>query len=178
MIQSNSSDAVSPVVGVMLMLVVVIIVAAVVSAFAGGLSKENQKAPQATIHGTYSVSQGIFIEHTGGDPLGTPSLKILMRPADSFGTSNHAIETVNLSTVTDPSGTAWLKANGGVGVKTFRGGDVAIIRPPDHLGPILQPSAANTGWFNNTDNVGKTFWIEFVDPRGKMIAKTEVTIEP
>ncbi|MDP3565376.1 MAG: type IV pilin, partial [Methanoregula sp.] len=33
----NNSNAVSPVVGVMLMLVVVIIIAAVVSAFAGGL---------------------------------------------------------------------------------------------------------------------------------------------
>jgi archaeal type IV pilus assembly protein PilA len=174
----NRCEAVSPVVGVMLMLVVVIIIAAVVSAFAGGLSQETSKAPQATIHGTYSVSQGIFIEHTGGDPIGTPSVKILVQPAESFGTSTHAIDTINLSTVTDSTGTLWLKANGGVGVKSFRGGDVAIIRPPDHLGPTLQPSAANTGWFNNTDNVGKTFWIKMVDPRGKMIAKTEVTIEP
>lgn len=43
----NNTDAVSPVVGVMLMLVVTIIIAAVVSGFAGGLigSGNNQKTP-------------------------------------------------------------------------------------------------------------------------------------
>jgi FlaG/FlaF family flagellin (archaellin) len=45
----RKQDAVSPVVGVMLMLVVTIIIAAVVSAFAGGLGGSQQKAPQASI---------------------------------------------------------------------------------------------------------------------------------
>ncbi|ADN36990.1 conserved hypothetical protein [Methanolacinia petrolearia DSM 11571] len=44
-----SEDAVSPVVGVMLMLVVTIIIAAVVSGFAGGLAGNTQVAPQASI---------------------------------------------------------------------------------------------------------------------------------
>jgi len=172
------NDGVSPVVGVMLMLVVVIIIAAVVSAFASGLSRETSKAPQATIHGSYSISEGVIIEHTGGNPVGTPSVKLMVHPAESFGTSNHVIDMINLTSVTDNTGTAWLTKTGSVGVKTFRGGDVAIIRPPYHEGPWLQPSATYTAWFNNSAHVGKTFWIEMVDPKGKMIAKTEVTIEP
>jgi len=45
--RKNGEDAVSPVVGVMLMLVVTIVIAAVVSAFAGGMfsSSSNQKTP-------------------------------------------------------------------------------------------------------------------------------------
>jgi FlaG/FlaF family flagellin (archaellin) len=46
---SFEEQAVSPVVGVMLMLVVTIIIAAVVSAFAGGIGSDVQKAPQASI---------------------------------------------------------------------------------------------------------------------------------
>mgnify|MGYP001347233512 CR=1 FL=1 len=43
------NDAVSPVIGVLLMLVVTIIIAAIVSAFAGGLSSDESKAPQASL---------------------------------------------------------------------------------------------------------------------------------
>jgi FlaG/FlaF family flagellin (archaellin) len=41
-------DAVSPVVGVMLMLAVTVMIAAVVSAFAGGFSDTGEKVPQAS----------------------------------------------------------------------------------------------------------------------------------
>jgi FlaG/FlaF family flagellin (archaellin) len=44
-----TDDAVSPVVGVILMLVVTIIIAAVVSGFAGGLMSSQEKAPQLTM---------------------------------------------------------------------------------------------------------------------------------
>jgi hypothetical protein len=49
------NDAVSPVVGVMLMLVVTIIIAAVVSGFAGGLAGGAQSTPQASIVATEIV---------------------------------------------------------------------------------------------------------------------------
>ncbi|MDD1685804.1 type IV pilin N-terminal domain-containing protein [Methanoregula sp.] len=45
---NNHENAVSPIVGVMLMLVVTIIIAAVVSAFAGGISAGTEKAPVAS----------------------------------------------------------------------------------------------------------------------------------
>jgi len=178
MIRRSAYDAVSPVVGVMLMLVVTIIIAAVVSAFSGGLSQETSKAPQVTIQGKYSISDGMQIEHTGGDPIGTPTVKILVHPAESFGTSYHSVDVINLTSVVDSTNTAWLKKNGGIGVKTFRVGDLARVDPPYHEGPWLQPGSAHTAWFNNSANVGKTFWVELIDPRGKMIAKTEITIAP
>jgi FlaG/FlaF family flagellin (archaellin) len=97
-------EAVSPVVGVMLMLVVTIIIAAVVSGFAGGLSGENQKAPQASIIATDFEVKGIIdsnanngygqglarpdqgtgaaadiyvvFEHMGGDSLNLDSIEV------------------------------------------------------------------------------------------------------
>ena len=178
MVKRTDPDGVSPVVGVMLMLIVTIIIAAVVSAFAGGMSTETTKAPQATISGSYSISRGMTFTHNGGDPIGTPSLKVVVHPAESFGTSTHLIDTVNMSSITDGDGVPWLKGNGLFGVKTFRPGDTAFILPPYHEAPWLQPSASYVSYFNNTANIGKTFWIELLDPRGKMIAKTEVTIDP
>jgi FlaG/FlaF family flagellin (archaellin) len=56
----KKDDAVSPVVGVMLMLVVTIIIAAVVSAFAGGITGDVQKAPQASVVPTEFVVKGII----------------------------------------------------------------------------------------------------------------------
>lgn len=53
-------EAVSPVVGVMLMLVVTIIVAAVVSGFSGGLAGEQQVAPQASILAKEFVVKGVI----------------------------------------------------------------------------------------------------------------------
>lgn len=76
----TGEDAVSPVVGVMLMLVVTIIIAAVVSGFAGGLAGTQQKAPQAAI----AVSTGyvgsdfdIMFQHQGGDPIRTKDCQFI-----------------------------------------------------------------------------------------------------
>lgn len=52
----KGEDAVSPVVGVMLMLVVTLIIAAVVSAFAGGLVSGTKKAPSLTMDVTITNS--------------------------------------------------------------------------------------------------------------------------
>lgn len=79
-------DAVSPVVGVMLMLVVTIIIAAVVSGFAGGLAQNTKAAPQASIAVTIDTAVDdtmggfdtkMMFKHLSGDPLDTKDLKIL-----------------------------------------------------------------------------------------------------
>lgn len=49
MIQTKSEDAVSPVIGVMLMLVVTIVIAAVVAAFASGIGSNTEPAPTTVI---------------------------------------------------------------------------------------------------------------------------------
>jgi len=86
-------SAVSPVIGVMLMLVVTIIIAAVVSAFAGGIGSDQQKAP--------GISGQIVIENTGdsssrfdirvesvSEPIPSKDLKIVTSwtKKDSTGT--------------------------------------------------------------------------------------------
>ena len=70
-IEKISGDAVSPVIGVMLMIVVTIIVAAVVSAFAGGMSASESKVPTAafTIDTDLDNNGTIMFKHTGGDEL-------------------------------------------------------------------------------------------------------------
>ncbi|QXO95748.1 type IV pilin N-terminal domain-containing protein [Methanospirillum purgamenti] len=92
-----TNEAVSPVIGVLLMLVVTIIIAAVVSAFAGGLSSEQSKAPQVSFtvkpeivnisdtntgnynpdHDSgYTAANGILFEHKGGDSISLNEIAI------------------------------------------------------------------------------------------------------
>ncbi|OPY35512.1 MAG: hypothetical protein A4E35_02337 [Methanoregula sp. PtaU1.Bin051] len=79
-------DAVSPVVGVMLMLSITIMIAAIVSAVAGGLSSTDKKAPSAILdvaiyssmnYGGYSVP-ALTISHISGNVLPTKDLSIIM----------------------------------------------------------------------------------------------------
>jgi len=56
-----SDDAVSPVIGVMLMLVVTIIIAAIVSSFAGGLGSSTEAAPTVAFTVDYSRSDGLLL---------------------------------------------------------------------------------------------------------------------
>jgi FlaG/FlaF family flagellin (archaellin) len=79
----NSEDAVSPVVGVMLMLVVTIIIAAVVSGFAGGLIGSQDKSPtlsmDVTIANTGSyIGSGFTATVLGvSEPISTSDLKVV-----------------------------------------------------------------------------------------------------
>lgn len=102
--KSGRDVAVSPVVGVMLMLVVTIIIAAVVSAFAGGLSSEQGKTPQATLKASadieaindtdktdwaptyptgFTARNGLLFEHTGGDSFALSDIYIQLQSGDA-----------------------------------------------------------------------------------------------
>lgn len=175
----TTPEAVSPVVGVMLMLVVVIIIAAVVSAFAGGLATTTEKSPTVTIRGSYSIAKGMTIEHTGGNAISTMDTIVMVRPSKSFGNAEHMVWQVNKSSITAASGldsTAWTTGSGMSGTKVFTGGDSAYILNPYQTGPFLQPGASSTYRFDQ--NVGKTFWLDFADDAGRVFASTEVTIQP
>lgn len=95
--RQHGDEAVSPVVGVMLMLVVTIIIAAVVSAFAGGLAGDQNKAPQAVLEakfvfrgieddntskwgpgypGGWTAANGIEFEHKGGDAFSLNDIEV------------------------------------------------------------------------------------------------------
>ncbi|WP_052418779.1 type IV pilin [Methanolacinia paynteri] len=62
----RTEDAVSPVIGVMLMIVVTVIIAAVVSGFAGGYSDEDRKAPTAVIS-CRATDNKLLFTHESGD---------------------------------------------------------------------------------------------------------------
>ncbi len=173
----NPERAVSPVIGVMLMLVVTIIIAAIVAAFAGGSVGSSQKIPQATILATYSQSSGMTITHNGGDaiPLGTTT--ILVKPSRSFGEDASRYSwIVNKSYIYTNTTQNWVSA------RAFLPGDTATIsttnltyvqQRPDMLSFDNQNPSYG---FANTNNVGLSFDLLFVDSSGKTIAQSTVTI--
>jgi archaeal type IV pilus assembly protein PilA len=78
------SEAVSPVVGVMLMLAVTVMIAAVVSTYAGGFSDGAEKTPQSTIRTTPDLGlHRIYFEHNGGDPFTISSINVVLRSGDN-----------------------------------------------------------------------------------------------
>ena len=80
----KKEDAVSPVIGVMLMLVVTIVIAAVVAAFAGGLATETESAPVAVLDAdVYEKS-------------GTPSLTLRSLSGDALDLSETAVSIYSI----------------------------------------------------------------------------------
>lgn len=80
-------DAVSPVVGVMLMLVVTIIIAAIVSAFAGGMASSQEKVPQASVIAKEVVIRGVIDTNTAnvyGQGLARPDQGATNASADIY----------------------------------------------------------------------------------------------
>lgn len=178
-------DAVSPVVGVMLMLVVTIIIAAVVSAYAGGMGSGTKKAPQATISAEFSQSDGMEIYHNGGDPLTVQTITLTVKPTKTFGNYEHLTWTVNKSVL--KTGTKeWVNASESTYklARTFQPGEMANIAVADL--PWIQERNGVTddylsksfGFGCATYSIGNSFVLTVNDDSGKAIATTEVRIKP
>jgi len=186
-------SAVSPVVGVMLMLVVTVIIAAVVSAFAGGLAETQKKTPQVTMTATYSQERGMYIYHEGGDTLAVGEFKFVLRPSSNFGTDierQYYVNDINMHLIEDSSGKNWFDFRGQRVVPRFGPGDIAHISKENTATDKLTPDMVyrmspapgvvvtqNLG-INTTENIGATFFLEMVTLDGKMIAVSEVQINP
>lgn len=123
---TKKDDAVSPVVGVMLMLVVTIIIAAVVAAFAGGIATEKEAAPFANInletysmetHGGNFAPYSMVFKHTGGEEILTKDLSLSITfNAATYTTPISAVSTKEawtvgekLTLVADPDSSSSLK---------------------------------------------------------------------
>ena len=89
-ILKKKEDAVSPVIGVMLMLVVTIVIAAVVAAFAGGLGSDVEMAPTAALDIDVTSDGKVKIESLSGEALITKDITIKVTDAsgNSKGTGN------------------------------------------------------------------------------------------
>lgn len=201
----SNKNAVSPVIGVMLMLVVTIIIAAVVSAFAGGSLGNQVKTPQATIKGEFSQYGGMQIIHTGGDAIPASTLMFTVANDATFGQglSSTTTQIIDKTLITDADGNALQNTDGTTAVTVFSPGQTLYISRdnlnPYKLQPQIAPGNDNSGnfWYDGTwgysastykadlwnlcfinpDSVGKSFTLTMSDKTsGATIAKTTVVI--
>ena len=84
-------DAVSPVIGVMLMLTITIIIAAVLMAFAGGMADTKPATPSVDLSAAFVKNSSdivLCVSHNGGDALNPDDIKVTayVRNAAASGT--------------------------------------------------------------------------------------------
>ena len=94
-------DAVSPVIGVMLMIVVTVIIAAVVSGFAGGYSDEDRKAPTAAIS-CQATDEGLLFTHESGDYIDLADVIVVLKNGEDT-TTFYGIEHADMAKVSETS---------------------------------------------------------------------------
>ena len=95
----NAHDAVSPVVGEMLVLTMVLILAAVFSSsLSGFIPDDRPESVNLAIYGIYNVSKDINVTiwHKGGDPLPLSDIRVIFSDSDTYAVVNyHTNMTVN-----------------------------------------------------------------------------------
>ncbi|WP_052418807.1 type IV pilin [Methanolacinia paynteri] len=149
----KNDQAVSPVVGVMLMLVVTIIIATVVSGFAGGLvAGGSQKSPdlamdvKITNSGTWANSGFSAIVTGVSDPIQTSDLKIVTSWKKN-GSIGGNISVGNVVNVNEPS-----IVSAGLNVASIApyGFGMATVAGESAInGSSLRPNNAPERWFGN-----------------------------
>ena len=102
-------DAVSPVIGVMLMIVVTVIIAAIVSGFAGGMSSTQNTAPAAAIQCNIVKEDAdnvvMTLKHISGDSLKTADLRFYVSYINSGGIPvQNRSQGVSVDGLTDSEG--------------------------------------------------------------------------
>jgi flagellin-like protein len=117
----SADEAVSPVIGVILMVAITVILAAVIGTFVLGLGENvQQTAPQASFNQDYSKAGDsdasnpddiLTVTHSGGDTLSGSELYITYRSVSGKVVDGQAEGATGTSEVT--SGTKWSNAGGG-----------------------------------------------------------------
>lgn len=150
---SLNEQAVSPVIGVMLMHSVTVIIAAIVSAAAGGLSGADTRAPSAIldIHFYANRSYGscsaptMTIEHISGSPLQTKDLTLATYFRNGSG---HLVK----GALTGERSVAGTSGWSTFGPDTYSG--VLFINDADRFGSPLRSSGTGyKSWFGNASAV-------------------------
>jgi archaeal type IV pilus assembly protein PilA len=155
----NANDAVSPVVGVMLMLAVTVMLAAVASTYAGGFSGGSEKSPQSSIHVTPNLGlHRIYFEHNGGDPFMLSSINVVLRVNDNK-TSLSAADAGG-SKVRNFTEVGML---GSLNDTTIQAGDTFYIEGDDYgsgsgitFGSMVLTNNSRTTWLIVDRETGKT----------------------
>ena len=125
-ILKKKEDAVSPVIGVMLMLVVTIVIAAVVAAFAGGIATDTEPTPSVVLSADVYKSGKVTIQSLSGDRLEVSKLDVKVYSEDGAllateSTDDDAITgadgnyfnpgTILTVKITDSASDAWKKGD-------------------------------------------------------------------
>lgn len=111
----QNEEAVSPVIGVILMVAITVILAAVIAAFVFGMGTPS-KTPQANMQITKAdVSDGyIKIEHKGGEPLSLVDFKITLTYGGSTQKTWDPVSNTTLGKAMTVGDTLYLNASDGL----------------------------------------------------------------
>ena len=162
--KTEKDDAVSPVVGVMLMLVVTIIIAATVAVFATGIGSDMDTIPVAQVSATYSTNGTLAITHVGGDVIDFSEIEVIVSPSAGFSTGYRTLAW----TVQPASNNLFLDA----------GKTVDFFKTTKGTKHMQGNEAVNSKYgFDMTSNANKYFTLKLVKD-GKTITETEVLIRP
>ena len=128
----QKDDAVSPVIGVMLMLVVTIIIAAAVAAFAGGITGTTEETPtimakteiwSAESYSAYmTVGRFVMTVESVSAPISTKDLKLVTSWTNKSGVTQETT-VIGTTTNTDYTGSSAYKYNSPLGYGTGVPGD-------------------------------------------------------
>ena len=91
-LKERNEDAVSPVIGVMLMLVVTIVIAAVVAAFAGGIATDTEPTPSVVLTADAYPTK-VILQSLSGDRLETAGLDVVVYSGDGALLAKGAVPT-------------------------------------------------------------------------------------
>lgn len=165
----KQDDAVSPVIGVMLMLVVTIIIAALVSAFAGGLATTNEAPPTVTFDVDFSKGTGMLITCTGssGAILKTSDISLLV---SNVGTTDYFTELPlsyfnNVPDRLVPGSTMYINVSNIQDAYTEGAGESSALK-----GGYITAATAY-------DIVGDTFTVQIANAKG-VVGSASATIRP
>jgi len=158
--KSRNEEAISPVVGIMLMLVVTVVIAAVVTAYAGGLTGSTKQAPKAIIEGKYSQKTGMTITHVSGDPIALPEVQFRTTPSELFGADAAKFawpidKTILRSSNGEP---VTFPGSGFYNTSSFIVGDVLTIDQANCTDYISGTEINSTPWATSFGLNSKGYW--------------------
>lgn len=155
----RNDEAVSPVIGVILMVAITVILAAVIAAFVFGMGPP-VKAPQAQLKFSANAT-GLKISHDGGDPLILKDEKLTVK----YATNDSVVGSLNSVPLYATSAPYFQNSI-----------DTLVAGSP--LSSYNLSGASSTLYGGPTMPTGKILTVQILDvPSGQLIASTQVTVQ-
>ena len=123
--RKQKEDAVSPVIGVMLMLVVTIVIAAVVAAFASGLGGDVEAAPAAILDVDVYSDGKVKISSLSGDSLVTKEITVKLQDVTSGNQLGDTTTLTHSEAYFTPGSTT--SVNVGADLSSYKNKHVTVI---------------------------------------------------